>query len=252
MLLVADIGNALITLGVHDGEAWRARWEVRSVGEKTAAEYAVTLGALLEEAGLSGKVDRMAVASAVPALSAVFGELAERRFRCPLLVVGPGVRTGLSVRTDHPSEVGADVVATAVGAFARLGAPCVAVDFGTATTFVAVGEPGALVGVAIAPGVRTGADELSKRAAQLPRVPLAAPRGALGRNTVQAMQAGVVLGHAFLVDGLLRAIREELGGGRAVATGPWAELVAPLCREIEAVDPYLTLEGIRLIALRNP
>lgn len=252
MLLAADIGNSLITLGVHDGTAWRARWQIRSDPERPSDEYGLLLEGLLGRSGLADKVARLALASAVPALVGAFRELGEGWLRVPVLVVGPGVRTGLTLRVDHPSEVGPDLVADAVAAYARFGDRAVAVDFGTATALVAVAPPGALVGVTIAPGLRAGAEGLALLAAQLPHVPLAPPPSALGKNTVHAMQAGVVLGHAGLVSGLLKRIQEELGPARVVATGRWAPLLAPFCPEIEAVDPHLTLEGIRLIAARNP
>jgi type III pantothenate kinase len=251
MLLAVDIGNSLIKLGVHDGQRWRARWRIRSVPEKTSEEYAVLIQSLLNTDGGGAKPERVAVASSVPSLTEVFRDFAGTWLGCPVLVVGPGVRTGLSIRTDQPSEVGTDLVANAVAAHARFGERCIAVDFGTATSFVAVAEPATLVGVVIAAGVRASADGLSERAAQLPRLPLAAPPEVLGRNTIHAMQAGVVLGHASLVDGLIGLIRGELGPARVVATGQWAELIVPRCREIEALDPCLTLEGIRLIAARN-
>ena len=253
MILAVDIGNSLITLGLHDGEAWRARFRLRTVFEKTADEYAVLLQNLFHLRGLDGGVSRVVLASAVPPLVPVFRELGEGWLGAEVLVVGPGVRTGLSIRTDNPAEVGPDLVANAVAAYARFRETCIAVDFGTATSFVAVAEPGVLVGVAIAPGLRTGMEALAERTAQLPRVPLGLPNSALGRNTVSAIQAGTILGHAALVDGLVRRIRTELGGkAKAVATGEWATLLSPLLSEVEAVDPWLTLEGLRLISARNP
>lgn len=253
MILAVDIGNTLITLGLHDGKAWRARFRVRTDPEKTAEEYAVLLEAIFRLWEVRGKVARLVVASAVPPLLPVFRELGEGWLGAAVLVVGPGVRTGLSIRTDNPAEVGPDLVANAVAAYARFQGNCIAVDFGTATSFVAVAEPGVLLGVAIAPGLRIGLEALAERTAQLPRVPLALPNTVLGRNTVTAIQAGAVLGHAALVDGLVRRIRQELGGrAKAVATGEWAPLLSPQLSEVEAVDPWLTLDGLRLIADRNP
>ncbi len=252
MLLAVDIGNTWITLGGHDGQAWRARFRLRTVPDKTAEEYAVLIGELLRARGLAEGVTRVVVASAVPPLIPVFLELGEGWLGAEVLVVGPGVRTGIAIRTDHPSEVGPDLVANAVAAYARFGENCIAVDFGTATSFVAVAAPGALVGVAIAPGLALGLEALAERTAQLPRVPLALPASVLGKNTVAAVQAGTILGHAALVDGVVRRMRAELGGkAHAVATGEWAMLLAPLLSEVEAVDPWLTLEGLRLISLRN-
>ncbi len=253
MLLAADIGNTLITLGLHDGTAWRGRFRIRTVPGKTAEEYAVLLRFLFQARGLGEVVARVVVASAVPALIPVFQELGKEWLGAEVLVVGPGVRSGIAIRTDHPSEVGPDLVANAVAAYTRFGGDCIAVDFGTATSFVAVAEPGALVGVALAPGLRIGLEALAERTAQIPRVPMGLPPSVLGKNTIAAVQAGTVYGHAALVDGLIRRMREELGGkAQAVATGEWANLLVPLLSEVEAVDPWLTLEGLRLISLRNP
>lgn len=252
MLLAVDIGNTFITLGLHDGTSWLARFRIRTVREKTADEYAILISGLLRSRGLEDKIARVAVASAVPPLVPVFRELGERWLGARVLVVGPGVRTGLAIHTDNPAEVGPDLVANAVAAYARFGKTCIAVDFGTATSFVAVKEPGVLVGVAIAPGLLTGLEALADRTAQLPRVPLTLPSQAIGKNTVVAVQAGAIFGHAALVDGLLRRMRQELGGeAKTVATGEWASFLAPLLSEVEAVDPWLTLEGLRLIASRN-
>lgn len=252
MLLAVDIGNALTTLGLHDGLSWRARFRIRTVPDKTADEYAALLWTLMRGQGLEEKVEQMVIASAVPPLVQVFSELGEKWLGAEVLVVGPGVRTGLAIRTDNPAEVGPDLVANAVAAYARFRGNCIAVDFGTATSLVAVAEPGMLVGVALAPGLRTGVEALAERTAQLPKVPLSLPSSALGKNTVHAVQAGAVLGHAAMVDGLIRRMRAELGGeAKAVATGEWAPLLSPLLSEVEAVDPWLTLEGLRLIFLRN-
>lgn len=252
MLLALDIGNSLIALGLHDGLSWRARFRIRTVADKTADEYATLIFGLLRSQGLEEEFERIVLASAVPPLVLVFRELGEKWFGAEVLVVGPGVRTGLVVRADNPAEVGPDLVANAVAAYAKFGTNSIAVDFGTATSFVAVVEPGVLAGVAIAPGLRTGLEALAERTAQLPHVPLALPSRVLGRNTVTAIQAGTIFGHAALVDGLVRRMREELGGkAKAVATGEWATLLSPLLSEVEAVDPWLTLEGLRLISTRN-
>jgi type III pantothenate kinase len=163
------------------------------------------------------------------------------------------VRTGIDIRADHPSEVGADLVADALAAYRRFNSPCIVVDFGTATTFTCVVPPGALVGVAIAPGVGTAAQALAQQAAQLPQVPLTPPCKALGKNTRQAMQSGLVFGFVGLVEGLIRRLAAELGEeAKVIATGTHAPLIAPLTPLIQAVDPWLTLEGLRLIAELNP
>lgn len=253
MLLALDIGNTVITLGLHDGTRWLERFRIRTVLEKTSEEYAVLLESLLRMRGLPKEVKRMVVASAVPPLVPVFQELGEDWWGAEVLVVGPGVRTGIAIRTDNPAEVGPDLVANAVAAYARFQETCLVVDFGTATSIVAVTEPGALVGVAIAPGLAVSLEALAARTAQLPRVSLTLPQRVLGKNTAAAVQGGTVFGHAALVDGLIRRARIELGGkARAVATGEWSTFLQPLLTEVEAVDPWLSLEGLRLISERNP
>lgn len=254
MLLVVDIGNAQIALGVHDGTHWRGRWRVRTVLSKTADEYEVLLDSLLDRRGLTPPaLSRGVVACVVPPLAPTFREVCRRLTGTPPLEVGPGVKTGIDIRTDHPSEVGADLVADALAAYRRFNSHCIVVDFGTATTFTCVVPPGALVGVAIAPGVGTAARSLAEQAAQLPQVPLAPPPRALGKNTRQAMQSGLVLGFVGLTEGLIRRLTEELGGeAQVIATGTHAPLIAPLTSLIQTVDPWLTLEGLRLIAELNP
>ncbi len=254
MLLAVDIGNIHIGLGVHDGKRWRARFRVRTVREKTPDEYHCLLESLLRRHGISvGELRRAVVASVVPPLTAVFRELCEDLLGTEYLVVGPGVRTGLNIRVDHPSEVGPDLVADAVAAYERFKASCVVVDFGTATAFVAVKEPGVLLGVALAPGLEVAADALAQRAAQLPRAPLSPPRRAIGKNTLEALQAGLVLGYVGLVEGLIRRVEAELGESvHTVATGFYASPIVSLTSVIEAYDPWLTLEGLLSIARRNP
>lgn len=251
MLLAVDIGNTEIGFGLWDG-GWRARFRVRTVVGKTPDEYDVLLRALLSRDGVEpGCLSRAVVGSVVPPLTQVFRELLGGWLGREPLLVGPGVRTGLPLRVDHPSEVGADLVAGAVAAQAKLGAPCIVVDFGTATTFACVDREGALRGGAIAPGLAVSAEALKERTALLPEVPLEAPPQALGRNTRQAMQSGLVFGYVGLVRELLRRLAAELGQAPVIATGGLAGLIAPLVEEIEEVDPWLVLDGLRLIADRN-
>lgn len=253
MLLAVDIGNTHIGLGVHDGDTWRARFRVRTVPGKTPDEYICLLDSLFRRRGLTlGEVDRVVVGSVVPPLTEVFRRICEELPGAGLLIVGPGVKTGLNIRVDHPSEVGADLVADAVAAYERFKESCVVVDFGTATAFVAVDGSGALRGVAIAPGIEVAAEALAERAAQLPKASLSPPRRAIGKNTREAMQAGLVFGYVGLVEGLLHRMSRELGNTpRTIATGSYAEPVVSLTDRIEAFDPWLTLEGLRLIAARN-
>jgi type III pantothenate kinase len=253
MLLCIDIGNTNIVLGLwHDGD-WRAHWRVRTVRDQMPDEYAMLLKALLRDGGFEmADITRVVLASVVPPLTTIFTELFARYLGDATLIVGPGVRTGLRIRIDNPVELGADLVANAVAAYDRFRCACIIVDFGTATTFSAVSKEGDFLGVAIAPGLGVAAEALSSRTAQLPRVSLVPPHAAIGKNTVHSMQSGLVFGYVGLVEGLILRIRSELGGSaQVVATGGLSRVLAPLSDQITAVDPWLTLEGLRLIAERN-
>ncbi len=254
MLLCVDIGNTNIVLGLCDGTKWLAHWRVRTARDQMPDEYAVLLRALLRDDGYhADQITRVVLASVVPPLTGTFTELIDRYLDVATLVVGPGVRTGLRICIDNPVELGADLVANAVAAYARCKSACIVVDFGTGTTFSAVSAAGDFVGVAIAPGLGLAAEALASRTSQLPRVGLAAPPAAIGKNTVHSMQSGLVFGYVGLIEGLVSRIRAELGGtAYVIATGGLGQILAPLTSHIDAVDQLLTLEGLRLIALRNP
>ncbi|MDH7486691.1 MAG: type III pantothenate kinase [Anaerolineae bacterium] len=254
MLLCVDIGNTNIVFGIHHRGQWVAHWRMRTVPDKMADEYAVLLKEFLRDRDIQlTDIRRVILSSVVPPLTGVFRELCQRYVSRPPLVLGPGVRTGLNIRTDNPAEVGADLIANAVAAYDRFRRNCIVVDFGTATTFSTVAEPGEFLGVAIAPGLSLAADALAGRTAQLPRVQLTAPPAAIGKNTVHSMQSGLIFGYVGLTEGLIRRLRGELGGRASViATGGLAQVIAPLTSEIEVVEPWLTLDGLRLIAERNP
>lgn len=253
MLLAIDIGNTNIAFGLYGQGEWTHHWRIRTVPDKMPDEYAVLLRSLLRDEGLSmADIHRVVVSSVVPPLTGVFAELLEREMGRLPLIVGRGARTGIRIRTENPAEVGADLVANAVAAYERFGSNCIVVDFGTALTFTAVATPGDLMGVAIAPGLNTAVRALFGRTAQLPLIQLEAPPQAIGRNTTHSIQSGIVFGYVGLVEALIRRMRAELGGSaQAVATGGLAQIVAPLTGEFEAIDPWLTLEGLRLISERN-
>lgn len=252
MLLAIDIGNTNIVLGAHDGERWVRQWRIQTARERMADEYGVLFRALLREEGLLDRPWRVALCSVVPPLTEVVGETVAQVLGARALVLGPGVRTGIRVRTENPQEVGADLVADAVAAYERVKGHCIVVDFGTATTLTAVAAPGDLLGVAIAPGLGTSASALAERTAQLPRIQLHAPPTAIGRNTTQSMQSGLVYGHVGLVKELLNRMAAEMGKGvKMVATGGLSGVLAPLVGLFDVVDQTLTLEGVRLIAERN-
>ena len=253
MLLCVDIGNTNVVLGLWCEGTWCAHWRMRTVRDQMADEYAMLIKALLRDRGYeASEITRVVMASVVPPLTPVFVDLFSRYLTTEPLVVGPGVRSGLRIRIDNPVELGADLVADAVAAYARFHSACIVVDFGTATTFSAVSKEGDFMGVAIAPGLGVAAEALSSRTAQLPRVSLVPPAAAIGKNTVHSMQSGLVFGYIGLVEGLIGRIRAELGGeAQVIATGGLSSVLAPLTKQIDAVDPWLTLEGLRLISERN-
>ncbi len=253
MLLCIDIGNTNVKFGMFEGDRLRAHWRIATDRAKLSDEYAMLLLNLFASERLqTDDVTGCAISSVVPPLTPAFTEVARRYLKQEPIIVGPGVRTGLSIRTDHPSEVGADLIVSAVAARQLYGAPVIVIGFGTATTFAAVSAQGDFVGVAIAPGVGAGAEALFRFAAQLPQVELVKPPHAIGKNTIHSMQSGLIFGFAGLVEGLVKRMRAELGGqARVVATGGLAELIAAETDAIQVVEPDLTLIGLRLIYQMN-
>jgi type III pantothenate kinase len=248
MLLAVDVGNTQTVLGMFEGERLAERRRLGTEAERTGDELAVLLRGLFDLDGLEG----ICLASTVPALLRSYEDFAERWVRTPILVVGPGTRTGIPIRYDDPREVGPDRIVNAVAAKERYGAPCIVVDFGTSTNFDVVSPDGEYVGGVLAPGVEISMDALFARAARLFRVDFAAPPTVIGKTTAAALQSGLVYGFAGQVDALVKRIRTELDAeAPAVATGGLAELIAPHSSTIETVDPDLTLEGLRLVWTRN-
>ena len=244
MLLAVDVGNTQTALGLYSDARLEDHWRVATDRSRTGDE----LGVLLEGLLALERVGSICLASTVPALVREWERVAERWTRSPLLVVGPGVRTGVPIRYDDPREVGPDRIVNAVAAKQRYGAPVIVVDFGTSTNFDVVSPQGEYVGGVLAPGIETSMEALFARAARLVKVDYVEPPSVIGKTTVAGLQSGLVYGFAGQVDGIVAAIRGELGAeARAVATGGLAELVAPHSSTIEAVDPFLTLDGLRLV-----
>ncbi len=253
MLLAIDIGNSEVTLGVHDGSGWRARWRLRTVNDATPDEYAIWLKGLFRDSGIPLEgVDRVSMASVVPPVTDTFVEVVRTRLKADLLVVRPGVRTGIRILTDNPAEVGADLVVNAVATYDRFRDACIVVSLGTATVFSAISASGDFLGASIAPGLRMAASALAERTAQLPGIQLTAPPAAIGRNTIHSMQSGLILGYVSMVEGMVRRFRREMRAeAHVIATGGLAGLIAPHTEIIEMVEPWLTLEGLRILAEKN-
>ena len=244
MLLAIDVGNTQTVFGLFDGERLVEHWRVATEPRRTGDELAVTLDGFLDFEPIAG----VCLSSTVPPLLREYQRVAERWIRAALLVVGPGVKTGLPIRYDDPREVGPDRIVNSVAAKERYGAPCIVVDFGTSTNFDVVSPAGEYVGGVIAPGIEISMDALFARAARLVRVDFAEPPSVIGKTTVGGLQSGLVYGFAGQVDGIVARIRGELGAdARAIATGGLAELIARHSETIERVDPFLTLDGLRIV-----
>ncbi|HXF97308.1 MAG TPA: type III pantothenate kinase [Gaiellaceae bacterium] len=244
MLLAVDVGNTQTVLGLYEDGALADHWRLATERSQTADELGVVLNGLLDLDAVEG----ICLASTVPVLVREWELLASKWADAPLLVVGPGVKTGIAIRYDDPREVGPDRIVNAVAGKARYGAPLVVVDFGTSTNFDVVSPEGEYVGGVIAPGIEISMEALFARAARLVTVDYSAPASVIGKTTVAGLQSGLVYGFAGQVDGIVERIREELGAeAPAVATGGLADLVAPHSRTIARVDPFLTLEGLRMV-----
>jgi type III pantothenate kinase len=249
MLLAIDVGNTQTVFGLFDGDRLTEQFRVGTDRAHTGDELAVMLRAFVELDDLDGIV----LCSSVPPLVREYEQFAERWAGVELLVLGPGVSTGVPIRYDDPREVGPDRIANAVAARERYGTPAVVVDFGTSTNFDVVNAAGEFAGGVLAPGIEISMDALFARAARLPRVPFVAPERVISQTTVAALQSGLVYGFAGQVDAIVDRIRAELGAEDAtvVATGGLAELIAPHTRTIDHVDLDLTLQGLRLVWARN-
>jgi type III pantothenate kinase len=249
MLLAIDIGNSNVVLGVFEGDRLCEQWRVGTNTQITADEYAMIVKDLFGFARIEFRqIDGVIVSSVVPPLLPVMTEMSQKYFQRDPLFVTHELRTGITLRYDNPKEIGADRIVNAVAAFRIYGGPVIIIDFGTATTFCAVTGPGEYLGGAIVPGVKVSAEALFQRAAKLPRVELVKPPTVIGRDTVTAIQAGIIYGYAGLVDGIVGRMRKEFArDARVVATGGLAELITTETETVKEIHPHLTLEGLRIL-----
>ncbi len=249
MFLAIDIGNTNITLGLYSGEQLGPRWRLSTGHEKMPDEYGALVAGLIRHAGVGlADVRSAAIASVVPPLTGTFVEACRRYLDCEAMVVDGTCITGVNIRYEDPSQVGADRIVDAAAAYRLYGGPACIVDFGTATTFDAISRDGDYLGGAISPGIGIAAAALFERAAKLPKVDIQRPPAAIGRNTVSSLQSGLLFGYVGLVEGMVARFKQELGPDTTViGTGGLAEIIAKETKAIPIVAPWLTLDGLRII-----
>jgi len=250
MLLVMDIGNSNIVMGLYEGETLRHHWRVATDRNKTEDEYGMLVRSLCDSVGLTlDSVDGVIISSVVPPINVMMERMCEKYLRHKPLIVGPGIKTGLNIKYEYPREVGTDRIVNAVAAIHEYGTPLIVVDFGTATTFCAVNSKRDYLGGVICPGMKISAEALFEKASKLPRIEILKPKHVIGRNVVTSMQSGIVHGYVGQVDHIVSLMKQEIGeeGVKVVATGGMARLIASESRTIDEVNPFLTLEGLQVI-----
>jgi type III pantothenate kinase len=253
LIFVFDVGNTNIVLGVYKGDELKHHWRIETNRNRTEDEFAMMIKSLFEHDGLAlTDIDGIIISSVVPPIMLALERMCQKYFHVKPLVVGPGVKTGLDIKYENPREVGADRIVNAVAAIHEYGSPLIIVDFGTATTYCYVNEHRQYLGGAIAPGINISTEALYSRAAKLPRIEITRPEGVIGKNTVSAMQAGIVYGYVGQVEGIVKRMMEQsVKKPTVIATGGLSNLIAQESNIIDIVDPYLTLKGLQLIYKRN-
>lgn len=253
MLLVLDVGNTHIVVGVYRGEELLQHWRLHTNQKATEDEYGIMLHNLLQCEKISTEeITGIAISSVVPPVTSILRKLAQKYYQLTPLILSPDITTGLVNLCDHPTELGADRIANAVAAINKYGTPLIIVDFGTATTFCVIDEEGRYTGGAIAPGVNISAEALYQAASKLTRVEIRKPSQVIAKNTTEAVQSGIYFGYAGLIDGIITRMKEQLPlSPKVIATGGLSQLIASETKTIDEVDSFLTLEGLRLIFCKN-
>lgn len=253
MILVIDVGNTHTVVGVYDDKKLLSYWRISTDLNKTEDEYGMLVKNLLSNSNLSlSDIKSVVISCVIPPVSWILKKMSIDYFKVSALIVGPGIKTGICIKTDNPKEVGADRIVNAIAAYKLYGGPVIIVDFGTATTFCAVGADGVYLGGAIAPGLEISAEALAERTAKLPKIEVTKPEHSIGSNTITAMQSGMFFGYLGLTNELIRRFKRELGeDSLVVATGGQAELIGNESKLIDKVNPLLTLEGLHMIYEMN-
>ena len=254
MLLVFDVGNTNMVLGIYEDKKLVKDWRINTDKQKTSDEYGMIISSLFEYNNMDiNSIDQIIISSVVPDVMHSLENFCIKYCNKQPMIVGPGIKTGLNIKYDNPKQVGADRIVNAVSAIDKYGYPLIIVDFGTATTFCAISESGEYLGGTISPGLKISSDALFQRASKLPRVELVKPGTAICKNTVSAMQSGIVYGYVGLVEKIISMMKDELNNQdiKVVATGGLSTLIATETKSIDYVDKYLTLDGLRVIHEKN-
>lgn len=253
MLLALDVGNTNIVVGVFDGESLIYNWRIATLRNRTSDEYGIVIKNLFVHNNLGDlKIEGIIISSVVPPVMPALSKMAKQYFDIEPIIIGPGIRTQLSIKTENPREVGADRIVNAVATLHKYGAPAIVVDYGTATTFCVINRKGEYLGGCITPGIGISTEALFERAAKLPRIELIKSASIVGKNTISSMQSGIIYGYLGQLEGLIKKISEETQESyKVVVTGGLAPLIAAESTLVDHVDPYLTLDGLRILYQKN-